>query len=71
MVTETHMWVVWRAALLISEFIVSEETCPKCSVHNCWRCLGVFAAGEIYSYIMELAHGGMLDGDELWAAAGW
>ena len=33
---------------------------------------GVFAAGEIYSHIIvELAHGGMVDGDELWAAAGW
>ena len=46
-------------------------TCPKCSVHICWRCLGVFGAGEIYDH-MELAHGGMLDGDELpGGAADW
>ena len=45
-------------------------TCPKCSVHICWRCLGVFGAGEIYDH-MELAHGGMLDGDDLWGAADW
>ena len=38
-------------------------TCPKCEAHICWRCLGVFAAGEIYNH-MELVHGGMLDGDE-------
>ena len=38
-------------------------TCPKCAAHICWRCLGVFPAGEIYNH-MELVHGGMLDGDE-------
>jgi len=39
-------------------------TCPKCEVHICWRCVGVFPASDIYNH-MELVHGGMLDDDEL------
>ena len=38
-------------------------TCPKCGVHICWRCLGVFTANNIYNH-MTVVHGGMLDGDE-------
>lgn len=34
--------------------------CPKCSAHICWRCMGVFAADEIY-YHMELVHGSIDD----------
>ena len=35
-------------------------TCPKCSVHICWKCMGVFPADGIYHH-MELAHGGIDD----------
>ena len=35
-------------------------TCPKCSVHICWRCMGVFPADGIYHH-MQLAHGGIDD----------
>jgi len=45
-------------------------TCPKCKVHICWRCMGVFAEGDVYDH-MELVHGGMLDGDELDGWAIW
>ena len=45
-------------------------TCPKCAVHICWRCMGVFPSGEIYDH-MELVHGGMLDGDEPGAVVDW
>ena len=38
-------------------------TCPKCAVHICWKCMGVFRADHIYDH-MELVHGGMLDVDE-------
>jgi len=38
-------------------------TCPKCGVHICWRCMGVFTADNIYDH-MKVVHGGMLDGDE-------
>ncbi|KAK0463900.1 uncharacterized protein EV420DRAFT_1264275 [Desarmillaria tabescens] len=36
-------------------------TCP-CGAHICWRCMGVFNAGEIYDH-MNTAHGGIY-GDE-------
>ena len=45
-------------------------TCPKCLVHICWRCMGVFDADNIYDH-MELVHGGMLDGDEPDDVFGW
>ena len=35
-------------------------TCPKCSAHICWRCMGVFPADGIYHH-MELVHGGIDD----------
>jgi len=38
-------------------------TCPKCRVHICWRCMGVFTAENIYVH-MNVVHGGMFDGDE-------
>jgi len=34
-------------------------TCPKCSAHICWRCMGVFTPDTIYDH-MNVAHGGML-----------
>ena len=38
-------------------------TCPKCEAHICWRCMGVFPSGDIYTH-MNAAHGGMMDDDE-------
>ncbi|KAF9784959.1 hypothetical protein BJ322DRAFT_798599 [Thelephora terrestris] len=35
-------------------------TCPKCSVHICWKCMGVFPADGIYHH-MELVHGSIDD----------
>lgn len=35
-------------------------TCPKCSVHICWKCMGTFPADAIYHH-MELMHGGIDD----------
>ena len=35
-------------------------TCPKCSAHICWRCMGVFPAEEIYHH-MQAVHGSIDD----------
>jgi len=34
----------------------------KCGAHICWRCMGVFSAGEIYNH-MGTAHGGYFDNE--------
>ena len=35
-------------------------TCPKCSAHICWKCMGVFPGEEIYPHL-QLVHGGIDD----------
>lgn len=32
----------------------SHMTCLKCSSHICWRCMGIFSEGEIYSHMSNV-----------------